>query len=136
VNVALIYSKALGTLRRIVIPDSQNSELNDPAHQAGFGEARILIPKEDYDHASSPAELQVLLNRYTGLNPGPHADRFVLLDPCGKVIGAIIDDPACHPTPWWPAGHSLMQHSEACVGWGHKEGFGLIKLEADPLAEE
>jgi hypothetical protein len=114
-KVAIIYSAAIGTVRRIVLPDA-NQELDDPAHQAGYGERRILVSREGYDQHGA----QELVNRITGRKPRPGIDdRFAVVDPDGNVVTAWIADPACHPdiSTLLPDGHTLVQHEHATAGW-------------------
>ena len=119
-KIAIVYSKALGTVRWWVVPD-RDEELDQSWNQPGQGEACIVVPMERYTLAT----VQDLVNEATGRNARQGVDdRFAVVDKLGEVIAWTCDDPACHPDmsihPY--AGHRLIRHTEAGPGWQFKSG--------------
>ncbi len=124
-QISIIYSAALGTIRRIVIPTFDDSELDHPWNLPTQGEVRVLVPKAEYEatthvEAHRIAGAQRFVNAATGRTPEPHADRFAVVAPDGKVVSAIVADPACGAPI--PPGHALVQHPEATHGWSYRGG--------------
>ena len=152
--VRLIYSVALGTLRRGVVFDTYE-EMSDPALNAGPGEAQIDIARAQYQaigeaarrgQSSPPEALQAIINAHTGRKAKWGIDdRFAVIHEGGAVIGALLGDPACgfegaeieHPTHGRLRlshhTHRFVHHPEAEVGWYFHDERGFI---APPRAED
>lgn len=154
--VRLIYSSALGTLRRGVVFDAFE-ELSDPALNAGSGEEQIDISRSEYDaigtatrSGGAPAKLalQEIINRHTGRDAIPELhDRFCVIDTYGDVIGVLLGDPACgfegaeithsivgriiarHTI------HRFIHHPEAEIGWRFDDERGFIAPEQQEPSE-
>lgn len=110
-KVAITYSAAIGTVRRIFFPDDDR-ELDDPVHGPGPGESQVIAERAEFDRRGH----QAIVNDVTGQAPVPGVDdRFAIVDPHGVVTHALIGDPACGLLV--PEGHRAIRHAEAAPGW-------------------
>ncbi len=65
-SVALIYSRSLGTLRRIFVPDDDR-EIDHPWHLPQEGEDRVLVSRAEYEKVGLAGAQQLLNHTRIGL---------------------------------------------------------------------
>jgi hypothetical protein len=111
-TVGLIYSRATGRLRSVVVPDT-DEQINN--YVPNPGEAVLIIAAAQYQTAGAGiAGLQSLVNAQTGLSPAT-ADRGAMVDATGFVQSMHFVDAACGDVAF--PGLTLELHPTAQVGW-------------------
>jgi hypothetical protein len=110
-TVGLVYSKATGRIRSIVVPGDDAELVTRRVHP---GENTLVITLAQYAASPNPNSLQVLVNAVTGLNPTT-ADRAVFINNAGFVQLTAFIDQACGDGV--PSGLSLAFNDFAMPGW-------------------
>lgn len=104
-SVGLIYGKAFGRLRKVVIN-------GNPAPHVAPGEALINISDDQYAALHDIGTQQSHVNSVTGMVPS--GDRAVTVDSIGNVLAVHFADPGCDkPLP----GTTLVGSNIAQPGW-------------------
>lgn len=113
-KIGVVYGAQSKHIRRIIIPD-EDSELEHPL-LVGPGEQLATVPwGTRTDH--------VTLSNLLGTHPDHDAARCAVVhNETSKVVHIIMADPAIDQI----AGHTLVLHRDAAVGWSHDPMTGEI----------
>ncbi len=130
----IVYSAATGRVRRVIDPEG---EALHPSHlKLAPREASLLYTKvgggNDHLHAwqvavarhcgKRPKTVHPVTEAHyaaAGLTPAVVADRYVVIDAGGKIVGVVAADPACGDSI---AGHTLVAHDSADERWTYTGG--------------